>query len=331
MTLHVGKMKRIFCRYIVRWRPWAMDSPRRWRPSVEMNVLNQPGNDRPVGRVVRNQVASRFPPLGGKNSGSGRGSAIRSGGQSDPRSTKGTAANMRATKSDAQMAQSSGISDISDALRQQYAAIIQIAEAVNAKPPALLPTRGDMDVVRAENTELQNVVERQSAEISQLRAALTQLQAQLQGVAAAVAAPPPAVAAPPPAVAAPPPAINAVHSAANSPARRTPRERTLSKELPAIVAQHSQPPPHRGTGLESETWVAVLGPCVRQKHEFCVRLAKRLGGQIVRAGPQKPTEGMAESQQQLHRLLDAMCKGHGPHVLSDFPRTAAQLRDVSIA
>ena len=238
---------------------------------------------------------------------------------------------MRGSQSDTQirrkqpadnLGQVSEFSQISDALRTQYAAIVQIAEAVHAKAPAPLPTRAEAiaraeaasadELVRAENAQLRGVIEQQQGEINRLRATLMQL----QGFAAAAAAPSPASKAAPPLV--------------GSPARQAPQPRNPgSGEVNSDPSPSKQPARH-GSGLAGEAWVAVLGPSVRQKDEFCMRLAQRLGGQVVRAGPPKPgQDGAAGSKKQLDKLLDALCRGRGPHVLCDFPRTPSQLRDVS--
>ena len=309
-----------------------MDSPRRWRPSIESNVINQPGNSsRPAGRGVKSH-RPRLPSLGvGRNGQGSMGAALRSGGHSPPPRGVPAATRMRGSQSDTQirrklpadnLGQVSEISEISDALRQQYAAIVQIAEAVHAKAPAPMPTRAEAiaraeaasadELVRAENAQLRGVIEQQQGEINRLRATLMQL----QGFAAAAAAPSPASKAAPP--------------LAGSPARQAPQPRN-----PGSGEVNSDPSPSKqaarhGSGLAGEAWVAVLGPCVRQKDEFCMRLAQRLGGQVVRAGPPKPgQDGAAGSKKQLDKLLDALCRGRGPHVLSDFPRTPSQLRDVS--
>ena len=100
---------------------------------------------------------------------------------------------MRGSQSDTQirrkqpadnLGQVSEFSQISDALRTQYAAIVQIAEAVHAKAPAPLPTRAEAiacaeaasadELVRAENAQL-SVIEQQQGEINRLRATLMQL------------------------------------------------------------------------------------------------------------------------------------------------------------
>ena len=299
---------------------------------MESNVINQPGNSRPAGRGAVKSHRSRLPSLGvGRNGAGSMGAPMRSGGHSPPPRGVPAAARMRGSQSDTQIGhrppadnprQGSDISEISDALRTQYAAIVQIAEAVHAKAPAPSPTRAEVvaraeaasaaEVVRAENAQLRGVVEQQQGEISRLRATLMQL----QGFAAAAAAPSPA--------------SKAAQQLTDSPARQAPQPRTPGSAEVNWDPSPSNHPPRHGSGLGGEAWVAVLGPCVRQKDQFCMRLAQRLGGQVVRAGPPKPgQDGAAGSQKQLEKLLDALCRGRGPHVLTDFPRTPSQLRDVS--
>ena len=278
---------------------------------MESNIINQPGNSRPAGRKVQSH-RPRLPTLGaGRNGAGSMGAAMRSGGHSPPPRGVPAAARIQGSQSDSQirrrppadnLGQSSEISDISDALRQQYAAIVQIAEAVHAKAPAPTPTRAEVargevaraeaaaEVARVENAQLKGVVEQQQGEISRLRATLMQL----QGFAAAAAAPSPA---------------SKQIELAGSPPRQAPQQRTPGSGEVNWDASPSNHPPRHGSGLGGEAWVAVLGPCVRQKDQFCIRLAQRLGGQVVRAGPPKPgQDGAAGSQKQLEKLLDALCR-----------------------
>ena len=224
---------------------------------------------------------------------------------------------------------------ISTALRTQYAAILQIAEAVHAKPPQQLPPMApppEDSRLKAENEQLHAVVERQNAEIARLRATLNQL----QGVAAAAAAPAStynAGAVSTSGGAGSPPRRNRGGSKAAAAAAHEPQPSPLPPLPPYDTQQqqvYSSPPPRSNRTLSPDVWVAVLGPLVRRKDEFCAKLAERLGGQIVRSGRPADELGQgATSRAQLDTLVEQMRRGRGPHVLSDYPRTQLQLADIS--
>lgn len=212
---------------------------------------------------------------------------------------------------------------VAAALRTQYAAILQIAEAVHAKPPppqALLPPVAPPPEVdgrlKAENEQLHAVVERQNAEIARMRAILNQL----QGVAAAAAAPQSTYDAGAAAAADSPPRRNRSFGGAKAPggaaaAVYDPQQPSPLPPLPPYNDQqplYSSPPPRSNRTLSPEAWVAVLGPLVRRKDEFCAKLAERLGGQIVRSGRCVLHRAGAASSSAPSPLLSMALSLHGP-------------------
>ena len=99
--------------------------------------------------------------------------------------------------------------DLSECLRLQYAAILSIAQAVNARPPpsdALLPGRPGEEAtttsLRAEVAHLRDTVSRQNAELARQQQEIAQLRAAMKTISEAQQAP---VTQPAAVLAAPPP------------------------------------------------------------------------------------------------------------------------------
>ena len=182
-----------------------------WKPSGEASDRHRSGyplnNFSRTLQAPQDKTQTRLPRIDGGAGAKGQSSpnglqsksspALRRGKGGPPAENEGALSPSHAAAASSGVPPGSSV-DVTECLRMQYSAILQIAEAVRARPPpppiGISPGEdGVTQQLHTEVTQLRETVARQQVELSKQQTYIAQLRATL-----GAAAPPPPGAAPPP-------------------------------------------------------------------------------------------------------------------------------------